>query len=239
MDVYWLEQTEADLPEANDWLSSAETVLLDRLNFAPRRTSWRLGRWTLKCALASHLDWDCSPSTFRRIEIRAASSGAPEAYLDNKPSPFAISLSHRNRTAFCVLAAQPVEIGCDVEAIEPHSEGFVRDYFTAEEQDCIRHQPVGHRQWLTTLLWSAKESTLKALHEGLRLDTRCVLVKAPHLPADSGWNRLEACHTAEDVFRGWWRIADDMVRTIVAAPPPASPLRLNITHPCILDRGLR
>ena len=46
--VAWLEQSEADLPPHDDWLSVDEALQLDRLRFAKRRADWRLGRWTAK-----------------------------------------------------------------------------------------------------------------------------------------------------------------------------------------------
>ena len=55
MDVYWLEQSEADVPTADDWLSENEVARLNSLRVAKRRADWRLGRWTAKCAVAASL----------------------------------------------------------------------------------------------------------------------------------------------------------------------------------------
>ena len=63
-------------------------------------------------------------------------------------------------------------LGCDLEVIEPRSEEFVADYFTTEEQKMVSQAPIADRSKLLALLWSAKESALKALREGLRFDTR-------------------------------------------------------------------
>ena len=82
------------------------------------------------------------------------------------------------------------------------------------------------------LLWSAKESTLKALHAGLRLDTRSVVVSPFPASYDfNGWSRLLVRYSGERcaesrVFHGWWQLADNIVRTVVAAPPPDSPRRV-------------
>ena len=56
MRVFWLEQTEADVPPSNDWLGPAELDRCNAFRFAKRRNDWRLGRWTAKCALAAYLD---------------------------------------------------------------------------------------------------------------------------------------------------------------------------------------
>jgi hypothetical protein len=62
IEVHWLEQTKADVPPQNDWLSPAETALLNAMRFAKRRTDWRLGRWTAKNAVAVYLN---TPRLFR------------------------------------------------------------------------------------------------------------------------------------------------------------------------------
>ena len=82
LNVYWLEQTEADLPPGNDWLSSDESLQLDRLRFAKRRADWRLGRWTAKRAMALCLGISERPEALAKIQICATPSGAPEVVLD-------------------------------------------------------------------------------------------------------------------------------------------------------------
>jgi len=234
MDVYWLEQTEADVPAENHWLSAREMLCLAGLRFAKRRTDWRLGRWTAKCALAARLNLPTDLWALANIEIRAAPSGAPEVFLLNQPAPVTISLSHRTGAAMCAVALAEANLGCDLEIVEPRSDAFVADYFTANEQALVEREPVEKRPLLITLLWSAKESALKALHQGLRLDTRCMDVspvaspvrlagdrrKNPHpvsllAPVLDGWCPLQVRYGGTRVFRGWWRHADHMVRTIV------------------------
>ena len=88
------------------------------------------------------------------------------------------------------------ELGCDLEIIEPRSDAFVADYFTTEEQALIARASAADRPRLLALLWSAKESALKALHEGLRLDTRCVIVSPFDESFDlNGWSPLRVRYT--------------------------------------------
>ncbi|MGO9435541.1 MAG: 4'-phosphopantetheinyl transferase family protein [Terracidiphilus sp.] len=248
MNVYWLEQTEADVPADNDWLSAREAVCLNAMRVAKRRADWRLGRWTAKRALSVILDMPAYP-LFRKIEIRAAASGAPEAFFDNRPAAVTISLSHRAGIAACAVAISDVEMGCDLEMIEPRSAAFVADYFTLEEQELVARASAAERDPLTALLWSGKESALKALREGLRLDTRSVIV-IPCVPSFdlNGWSELRVRYTrgrdagdhysgdrhsgdrssGDYVFHGWWQHGDGVVRTVVGTPPPHSPVRLQI-----------
>jgi 4'-phosphopantetheinyl transferase len=234
MDVYWLEQTEADVPAENQWLCAREVLCLAGLRYAKRRTDWRLGRWTAKRALAASLNLPTDFGALANIEIRAAPTGAPEVYLLSQPASVTISLSHRAGAALCAVALHEASLGCDLEMVEPRSSAFVADYFTANEQALVQQKLLEERPLLVTLLWSAKESALKALHLGLRLDTRCMDVSpvdsaAPHAaddrqnpypvsllaPVSDGWCPLQVRYAGDRVFRGWWRQADHLVRTVV------------------------
>jgi 4'-phosphopantetheinyl transferase len=228
-DVYWLEQTEDNVPAENDWLGPSEVCRMNELRFAKRRADWRLGRWTAKRALAFCLGLPWDPRFLAKIEIRAASSGAPEVLVRDQQTVVSVSLSHRSRRAVCVVARSVVALGCDVEEVEPRSEAFVADYFAAEEQELIAQSREAERSLAVALLWSAKESALKALHEGLRLDTRSVVVKPGEMSSPlCGWHSLEVQHTDGQIFSGWWRRADQFLWTIVAAPPPKEPIPLQL-----------
>jgi 4'-phosphopantetheinyl transferase len=274
MKVYWLEQTENDLPKepppASDtgmlpvpehghgtsargraanpelsWLSARERDQLNTMHFAKRRADWLLGRWTAKLAVAACFSLPTDLRSLTAIELRPAPSGAPEVFLGNRWTPIAISLSHRAGRAICAVSAAPGDLGCDLEVVEPHSDAFIADYFAPEERALVARASAADRLWLVTLLWSAKESALKALRAGLRLDTQSVIVtpfdrlwnpteigtRSDHAAqrADGQrWQALRVCHLPNQTFLGWWQQSGDLLRTVVAAPPPARPLLLKI-----------
>lgn len=233
MCVCWLEQTEADVPKENDWLNANELIFLGCLRFANRRDDWRLGRWTAKQAVAAFLSLSSSPPALARIQIVPAPSGAPEVFFDNKLSAVTISLSHRNHRAICAIARGACELGCDLELIEPRGEAFLADYFTAEERAFLAAYSAVHRPQLLALLWSAKESALKAMRSGLRLDTRSVIVGPVDVSFElKGWCPLQVRYTGGRVFHGWWQIADEMVRTVVASTLSAPPIPLMPRRDC-------
>ena len=230
MDVYWLEQSAAEVPALDDWLSANEALVLDGIRFPKRRADWRLGRWTAKRGLAIYLNVPRDAQALTAIEITPAPGGAPEVVFRNKPAPVTISLSHRAGQAICVIARPGVALGCDLEIIEPRSDAFAADYFTAEEQALVARASAADRYRLLALLWSAKESVLKALRVGLRLDTRCVAVSpADGLPREGqdGWHPLEARYN-EQTFQGWWHNQGNVLRTLVGAPPPVPPIPLEM-----------
>ena len=215
MYVYWLEGSASELPVSDDWLTAGERERLASLRFPKRRADWRLGRWTAKRAVAIYLEL---PS-LEAVEIRAAPSGAPEAFVAGERAPLALSISHRRSVAVCAIGVGAMSIGCDLELIEPRSDAFVADYFTAEEQGLIAREPE-----MANVVWSAKESALKAMGEGLRLDTRCVVVHCGIAAGDVGWRPLRVRRTGGETLDGWWQSDGEFVRTMVASPPPQPPV---------------
>jgi 4'-phosphopantetheinyl transferase len=248
MNVYWLEQSEADVPQGDDWLSAAEKDHLSGLRVPKRRSDWLLGRWTAKLALSVYLNTPAQAPVMAKIEIRPAASGAPEIFIADRRAPAAISLSHCKGNALCTIAPVGTALGCDLELAEPRSDAFVADYFTAAEQALVARASAADRPGVVTLLWSAKESALKALHKGLRLDTRSAIVSLPkgvELPKPEGktcatnsegalpqqrstWQPLEVHCAGGEVFPGWWRQAGSLLRTLVASPTPNSPIALRL-----------
>ena len=228
MDVYWVEQSEADVPKTDEWLGPSELRVLDNLRFPKRHLEWRLGRWTAKCAVAIVQKIPLLPDSLANLEIRAAPSGAPEVFIANKPTDITVSISHRAGLAICAIVCARVKLGCDLEVIEPHSQAFVEDYLAHDEQLRVTEASFDDRARLIALLWSGKESTLKAMEVGLRVDTRCITVKPGEVRSLSGWTPLKTQSTAGDTFHGWWRQANSRMQTLVADPSPHAPIQLPV-----------
>jgi len=222
MHICWLEQSESDVPLDNDWLSARELLRLRGLRFAKRRADWRLGRWTAKYAVGAYPHLSNQTRDFAEIEILPAPSGAPEVFFGNDPADVTISLTHRDGIAACAVGGADLLLGCDLEIVEPHSDAFIADYFTEKEQALLAR--ADNKNLVSTLLWSAKESALKALRAGLRLDTRSVLVSPTLFSREfAGWRPLEVRYTNGQIFHGWWQQNGVLVRTLVAdsvLPPP-------------------
>lgn len=243
MSIFWFERSVVDVPDANDWLSEKERSYLGGMRFPKRRDEWRLGRWTAKCSVASSLGLPATVPNLSQIEIWPNGSGAPEVFLAHEPAHLSISLSHRAGKAVCAVAPFAARIGCDLELIESRHPAFVSDYFATDEQALVAHTAPDLRDFTITLLWSGKESALKALHLGLRLDTRslnvCLTDSPPatrdlwldsyplqllnsHSPGPESsdlWHPFQVRLRNAPTFVGWWRNPDELVRTVVIAHP--------------------
>lgn len=205
------------LPAGTEWLTQAERGVLEGLRIEKRRTDWLLGRWAAKAAVGAVAGSDVGD-----VEILAGSDGKPLARFtgDSPPEgPVSVSISHAGGVGFATAQAGSGSLGCDVEVVAPRSEAFVADYFTRAEREMVAACPEGDRAWLANLVWSAKEAALKALGEGLRLDTRVVEVAPPALAfrnaSGGGWQPLLVAGPGGRTFGGRWRLEGGLVWTVL------------------------
>lgn len=235
-ELYWHEQSKEDVPAGVEWLSAAEIGHLRRLRIPKRIADWRLGRWTAKLALAHTIEVGRGLAELASIEILPAKTGAPVASIGGRDLSWNISLTHTSGRAACAVSSAEIAVGCDMEAIEEREPAFLADYFTQQEQRAFAAAAPMDRAVLVTLFWSAKESALKLLQEGLRVDTRTVSVVRAEDPVPwSLWSRLWVRVEDDVLFQGWWRADRNFVRTVICEPAMHPPQVLNQRN---MARGL-
>jgi 4'-phosphopantetheinyl transferase len=223
--IRWHACQARDVPRGDAWLSERERACLEPMRFVKRRRDWRLGRWAAKQALSMHLD--VGPEA---IEILAAADGAPEAFAGGAPAGVGLSISHRGGAALCAIAPGGTRIGCDLELIEPRSDAFLEDYLLPTERRAVA-RAAGRGEAMAALVWSGKESALKALRAGLRRDTRSVEVSLPLAVEGSVWVRGEArCRLTGAEFALWGMIAEGRVLTLATDAPRATPAAAPISQ---------
>ncbi len=212
-----LQAAEAEsVPEDDGWLSQSERLWLSTRRVPKRRADWRLGRWVGKGAAALALG--VPDLRYDQIEILASDGGAPALrFLPASGWPHvSLSLSHAEGVGFAAALPGHTRLGCDVEAVGTRTDAFVSDYFTSAEAARIREAPA-ERDVRATLLWSAKESGLKAVGEGLRLDTRSMEVEGAFPSPDGEWSSMTVLH-GDVAFQGWWRRTRGFVWSLVLEP---------------------
>ncbi|MEW6737572.1 MAG: 4'-phosphopantetheinyl transferase superfamily protein [Acidobacteriota bacterium] len=229
--IYWLMQTSADLPQDLSWLSNREIDLMNRFRFTKRQNDWLLGRWTAKRAFAYYSADFNSLDSYKEIEVISNLKGAPELFLSGRSMSVSISISHREEHSICMLVAEATCLGADLELIESRSEQFLQDYFTLKERESVYNAPEAYHKMLVCLLWSAKESALKASQEGLRVDTRSVEVYPIDFRSISGWQQLEVLDINRGIsLKGWWKRKEDLLITTVCSLLSSPPIDLNAKY---------
>jgi 4'-phosphopantetheinyl transferase len=210
----------AALPRELDWLSPSERARLAAMRFPRRRHDFRRGRWTAKRALLCALgETPHEPlAALAEIDICADDRGAPHALQRGRALPCDLSLSHRAGAALCVIGGRGTRVGCDVEWIEARSPAFERCFLAESERRWLDAQPGATRARAANLLWSAKESALKALHIGLDVDTRSVLVRFSSVE-DRGFR--VSVPGFETPLYGRWRTRGRWIWTLASPEPDA------------------
>jgi hypothetical protein len=110
---------------------------------------------------------------------------------------------------------------------------FVQDYFTPEEISICRLEK-GPGVFAANLIWSAKESTLKALRQGLRRDTRSVQIHPDFSMRENTWSAWTGrCLESSRIFYGWWRSCEGYVYTLVSDRITSEPIQLQKVEPSV------
>lgn len=230
MTVHWTHVDGASLPAETDWVGPDEQKVLAGLGLAKRRQEWLLGRYAAKKLVGSFVEGDAQ----NHVQIIAAEDGAPEPFIGGEPLDGSLSISHRDGVAVCAFSPEAV-VGCDLEAVEPRTSRFVRDFFTERESRMAEDSAPEEHDLRVALTWSAKESALKVLRVGLRRDTRDVEVDLEGVDAAEGWHPFEARLRPERRrLHGWWCRRKDLILTIASdascADPPAA-IELSQSYP--------
>lgn len=235
--IYWLMgetgQKGAGLTRIDnlEWLSGFEIEQLRKMRFEKRRNEWLHGRKSVKSLLTLGLDGYRGVS-FSRITIANLMDGSPYVLLDGVVQPLSISLSHRQGMAVAAACLDgEIHPGIDLEWIEERDASFYTDYLTPGENVILDAFAVAERAKWGTLIWSAKESMLKALGQGLRVDTRTVQVLRIGNTQDDGWQRMDLQSTGNtgNVWHGYWRQHGNHILTL-AVMAARAPFQIQQIH---------
>lgn len=227
---------QAPLDHTREFLSDSEFLKLSTLRFPKRRDEWLLARWAAKSLAQSLSSYRHYP--LNEIEIHNTPEGVPYILQSGgAASPDYLTISHSDRFALCAISQDPaIHIGIDLENIEPRTDAFVEDYFTLMEQKLVEFSPLEIRQTVINLIWSTKESMLKALGVGLHWDLRKVEVRQIDgiLTFDVnpyGWQKMQIgdpqCGGRQ--WAGWWQCRNGFILTLAGFT-----IGLGDFHPAVL-----
>ncbi len=147
--------------DVEPWLDTNERSALTARGTAERQRDRTLGRLVAKRAI--HLVTKAPADSFT---VSRATSGEPLV----EGVRAVVSLSHHSGRAVA-LASTDRAVGIDLERVDTRSQAFLNDWFTPGERLLA-----GDSALRQTLVWSAKEATLKLLGTGLALPATAVQI---------------------------------------------------------------
>ncbi len=215
----WLTCELSDVPPGDEWLSARELQALSALTVPKRRAEWRLGRWAAKAAVAARLGAGIDP-----IEVLAEEDGSPSVQLEGAVAPLVLSLSHRKGRALVAVGEPPSAIGCDLEAIEPRSPAFTREWLHPAERELLAGLDRERAEMAANLFWTAKEASSKVRRGGLRLNVRRARAEPLSIEQQPEcWAALRVIWEDGSSEQGWWRWEAGWVMSVLGGPSPDSP----------------
>jgi len=230
--IYWL-MSEAgpggaglivDPPEGQ--LSAEELKRFAQMHFPKRRSEWLQGRLTAKKLIVQ-----CVPGMesvpFDQITIANTPEGAPYVQVAGNVLPVPLSISHREGCAVAAVSTtHGVGLGIDLEWVEDHPQSFYEDFFTVGELRTLGEYAADKRAWAGSLIWSAKEAVLKALGQGLRLDTRTVEILCIAIATVDSWGLVElrVANSENEIWYGYWRNLGQHVLTLAVRGAKTRPI---------------
>lgn len=144
-----------------------------------------LGEIIARYAVSRHLD--CKSS-----EINFSVDSFNKPFLDKADSIY-FNISHSGNWVVCAISNNPV--GIDVEIIKETDFEIAKRFFAKDEYEKIMNQPIDNRTKYFYLMWTLKESYIKADGRGLSLplDSFSIMINNDTITLSTG-NELTNCH---------------------------------------------
>jgi len=221
--IHTIEDSQAFWEEAgfDTWLSPREKERLTALRFQKRRNEWLHGRWVAK-QLLKRVCPSFQALPLSDMVIDNLLDGSPIFMTQDQEVSGDLSISHREGWACVAFSSSGnFHIGIDVEKVEKRELAFYTDYFSDREIEGERLFPLSREAYFT-LLWSAKESVVKALKTGLRIDVQKIEVfpqkferETVPSPPPYGWLAFSCQVSGMDGnWVGFWQKREEFIITL-------------------------
>jgi 4'-phosphopantetheinyl transferase len=209
------EQEEVDLEAAWSTLDLEERARAERFHLARDRTSYVVAHGLLRAAVGHYTN---TPPSALRFERTA--DGRPELDRTHSAgSSVRFSLAHTRGLVGCAVTSG-ADVGFDVEVPRsPAPMEVAAQYFSSRERAQLESLTPAEQADRFHMLWTLKESYLKALGVGLMRDLGSFDVTPT---ADGGAELLSRTAPGDDqrpwTLR-WWRLGEHWMALSVQEPP--------------------
>lgn len=142
------------------YLHPRERTYCSRLRFKKRITSYVVGRFVAKNAVAAL----SGQQDLTNILIQHGIFSQPIVVSGGQN--IQVSITHSEEFGAALAFPEEHPLGIDIEKIKSHTSEVLDNEMTPAERECIRSWPLS-RETCLTLLWTAKEALSKILKTGL------------------------------------------------------------------------
>ena len=152
---------------ALNWLDSDELHRFHRYQTNEGRRQFALCRSALRASLVNTLG--CNNEDLRFSDSRQSK---PVATVSGKLIQHEFNVSHSHRHALIALSAKG-KVGIDVEerVVRHDMDGEIAEVFSPLERETLSNTSGENKVQMFFRLWTIKESLIKAIGKGFRLDT--------------------------------------------------------------------
>ncbi len=209
-DIHWVLTQAGPGLASGCYLTATEIQSGRRYRHPERHRQWMLGRATAKYLLMQRATpLDLSIQASNDFEILRNPNGWPQLQdRHGRNLPVSLTISHRDELAFSAVCRDNLgNLGADIEIIAPKNASMLEDFYTPEERNWIQSQASPHQALTATLIWSAKESILKAIKTGLMENTKIIRLIPNEDVSQPGnrWNQIQAV-IRQQTIPVWWTI---------------------------------
>jgi len=216
-----------EVKAVHEFLNEGEREIYWGFKTRKRQLEWLAGRVAIKSLYSRVNNLNVSSA---ELIVERETSGLPYLVERGERASGRISISHNAGWVAVCQSDSELRIGIDLEEIRSRDPAFLTDYFSQAEQEQIMNGGIHTLDFRTNLIWSAKESVLKAISTGLGTDPLKVEIDGLHsFEKKNGWSVLSAGYPEDKTQTSWkiyYRNRIDTVLTL-CVPDFAESVELN------------
>jgi len=154
-----------------EFLTKSEIDKFEKLQYVKRQTTYLLGRYASKMAVAKYLNEE----NFKAIEIKTATLEHPVVMHLSYETP-EITLSHAGNIAIAIAHEPGHVLGVDIEKFDPSKLKVFQHEMTPNEIELCQDYD-GDQAIIANSIWTVKESLSKAIKCGFMVPFKLLEVK--------------------------------------------------------------
>jgi phosphopantetheinyl transferase len=209
-----------EVTAVHEFLNESEREIYWGFKTRKRQLEWLAGRVAIKRLFCLINTPGITPAN---LMVERETSGLPYLVAKGERANGRISISHNAGWVAVCQTDSDLRIGIDLEEIKSRDPAFLLDYFSRSEREQIMNGGLHTLDFRTNLIWSAKESVLKAISTGLGTDPLKVEIDGLNsIEQKGGWGVLSAGYQEDNIKTNWNIYYRNRIDTVLTLCVPDS-----------------